>query len=217
MKRTIFLFLIFSFSHLLTLTALAGTKDAGTRKVLDATAVHIQKAGGISLQFIATTLSGKTVQGSTSGRMDIMGNKLYMSTPDMLTWFDGKQQWSMQTGDNEVNLTEPTGTELQTLNPYAFLSVYKRGFNYKMKKGTLSNGKEGYKVYLNADNAKQDIREMFLEIDNQYNPVRVSIRQGKKQWVRLVVNSFKTGQKFADSHFTFPKAKYPQAEIIDLR
>ena len=216
MKR-IALLLIFSFSHFLIFPSLAGTKDANTRKLLDTTAAHIQKAGGISLQFTATSLSGKEVQGTTTGRMDIMGKRFYMSTPDMQTWFDGRQQWSMQTGDNEVNLTEPTGTELQAINPYAFLSIYKRGFNYKMKKDTLSNGKQGYKVWLNADNARQEIREMFLEIDNQYNPVRVSIRQGKKQWVRLVVNSFKTGQKFADSHFTFPKAKYPQAEIIDLR
>ena len=213
MKRLLLLIII----SLSALSAFAGTKDPETRKVLDATAAHIQKAGGIELRFTATTLSGKTEQGSTSGQMDIMGKQFYMSTPDMLTWFDGKQQWSMQTGDEEVNLTEPTGTELQAINPYAFLSIYKRGFNYKMKKGTLSNGKEGYKIFLTADNAKQEIREMFLEIDNQYNPVRVSIRQGKKQWVRLVVNSFATGKQFGDKHFTFPKEKYPNAEIIDLR
>lgn len=216
MKR-IALLLIILFSQSLISSTSAGTKDANTRKLLDTTASHIQNAGGISLQFTATSLSGKVVQGTTTGQMDIMGKRFYMSTPDMQTWFDGRQQWSMQTDDDEVNLTEPTGTELQAVNPYAFLSIYKRGFNYKMKKDTLSNGKQGYKVWLNADNARQEIREMFLEIDNQYNPVRVSIRQGKKQWVRLVVNSFKTGQKFADSHFTFPKAKYPQAEIIDLR
>ena len=86
-----------------------------------------------------------------------------------------------------------------------------------MKKGTLSNGKAGYKITLTADNSKQEIREMFLEVDNQYNPIRISIRQGKNQWVRLVVNRFATGQKFEVSHFTFPKKRYPKVEIIDLR
>lgn len=213
MRRLVLLIII----SLSTLSSFAGGKDKETRKVLDATASHIQKAGGLEIRFTATTLSGKTVEGSTSGQMDIMGKRFYMTTPEMQTWFDGKLQWSIQTGDDEVNMTEPTGTELQAVNPYAFLNIYKRGFNYKMKQGTLSNGQQGYKVFMTADNAKQDIREMFLEIDNQYNPVRVSIRQGKKQWVRLVINSFATGKQFAEQHFTFPKEKFPNAEIIDLR
>ena len=216
MKRIV-LFLILSFSQFLILNTSAAGKDRETRKVLDATAERIRKAGALSIQFTATSLLGNVSQGSTSGTMDISGRKFFMKTEDMLTWFDGKTQWTMEIGDNEVDMTEPTGTELQMINPYAFVNIYKQGFNYKMKQGTLSNGKQGYKIILNADNAKQDIREMFLEVDKQYNPVRISIRQGKKQWVRLVVNRFSGGQSFAADHFTFPKSKYPKAEIIDLR
>ncbi|MBO4612800.1 MAG: hypothetical protein J5671_06495 [Bacteroidaceae bacterium] len=216
MKRIV-LFLILSFSQFLVLNTSAAGKDRETRKVLDATAERIRKAGALSIQFTATSLLGNVSQGSTSGTMDISGRKFFMKTEDMLTWFDGKTQWTMEIGDNEVDMTEPTGTELQMINPYAFVNIYKQGFNYKMKQGTLSNGKQGYKIILNADNAKQDIREMFLEVDKQYNPVRISIRQGKKQWVRLVVNRFSGGQSFSADHFTFPKSKYPKAEIIDLR
>ncbi|MBQ8051132.1 MAG: hypothetical protein IJ197_06100 [Bacteroidaceae bacterium] len=213
MKRILFLLLVCS----LGLTAQAGTKDKEARKVLDATAAHISKAGGIALQFTATSILGKTPQGSTIGTMDVQGRKFTIQSTDMLTWFDGRTQWSMQVGDTEVNMTEPTGTELQAMNPYAFLSIYKKGFNYKMKRGKMSNGKQGYRLTLTADNAKQEIREIFLEVDLQYNPVRVSMRQGKSQWMRLVVNSFTTGKQFPDSHFTFPKSQYPDAEIIDLR
>ena len=220
MKRlfTLLFFLLFaqclevSFSQ-----AHAAGKDKETRRVLDATASHIQKAGGLSIRFTATTLAGKAVQGSTSGTMDIMGKKFQMVTPEVRTWFDGGTQWTLQEGDDEVSMTEPTGTELQAINPYAFLDIYKHGFNYKMKQGTLSNGAKGYKIYLTADNARLEIREIYLEVDLQYNPVRVSMRQGKNQWVRIVVNSFKTGQKFPDTHFAFPRTQYPDLEIIDLR
>lgn len=193
------------------------SKEGEAKKILDKTAAHISKAGGISLSFTATSLVGKTSQGSTSGTMDIMGKKFIMRTPDIQTWFDGKTQWTLQTGDSEVSMSEPSGAELQAINPYAFLEIYKHGFTYKMKKDILSNGKEGYKIYLTADNSKQEIREMFLEIDLRYNPVRVSMRQGKNQWARIVVNTFKTGQKFNSQHFTFPKKQYPNIEIIDLR
>ena len=217
MKR-IFLFLIFFFSQFLIFsTAFAAGKDSATRKVLDATAQRINNAGPLSIQFTATTIIGKASQGSISGTMDIMGRKFYMKTPEVQTWFDGKTQWTIQTGDSEVSMTEPTGEELQMINPYAFINIYKKGFNYRMKQGTLSNKKQGYKITLTADNSKQEIREMFLEVDKQYNPVRISIRQGKNQWVRLVVNRFSTGQKFDTQHFTFPKKRYPKHEIIDLR
>ena len=216
MKR-IALFFLLALTSVFATSTLGAGKDKETRKILDATAQHITKSGGISINFTATTLLGKVNQGSISGTMDIQGKKFFMQTSEMQTWFDGKTSWSMQTGDSEVNMTEPTGTELQAMNPYAFVDIYKHGFNYKMKKGSLVNGKQGYKIYLTADNAKQEIREMFLEIDNQYNPVRVSMRQGKNQWVRIVVNSFKTGQSFNDDHFVFPKENYPNAEIIDLR
>ena len=216
MKRIVLL-LILSFSQFFILTTYAAGKDAETRKVLDATAERIRNAGGMSIQFTAMSLMGSVPQDQVSGTMDIMGKKFYMKTPDMQTWFDGKTQWSLQTGDIEVDMTEPTGTELQMMNPYAFINIYKRGFNYKMRRGKMVNGKEGYRITLTADNGKQDIREMFLEVDDHYNPVRVSIRQGKKQWVRLVVNRFTTGQTFADTHFTFPQSKYPNVEVIDLR
>lgn len=216
MKRfTLFLFILFSFFTLHSVSA--ASKDKETRKILDATAERLHKAGGVNILFTATTIVGKQSEGRISGSMSILGKKFTMQTAEMLTWFDGKTQWSMAIGDDEVSMTEPTGTELQAINPYAFLDIYKQGFNYKMKRGTLSNGKSGYKVFMTADNSKQEIREIFLEIDEQYSPARVSMRQGKNQWVRIVVNSFKTGQKFTDEQFSFPKSKYPNAEIIDLR
>lgn len=199
------------------LTLAAATKDPEARKILDATSNRINSAGGIRAQFAATNLIGKQVQGSTTGTMCMQGKKFQMTTPDMLTWFDGKTQWSMQPGDNEVSMQEPTGAELQAMNPYACISVYKKGFNYKMKQGTLINGKKGYKITLNAENKKQKVQEIYIEIDKDLNPVRVSLRQGKNNWTRIVITSFTTGQKFTDKDFTFPTKDYPKAEIIDLR
>ena len=218
MRRTLLCFLLnITMVWAPTLLCFGANNSNEARKVLEATEAHINKAGGLCISFKATTLLGKTPQGTSTGTMDIMGKKFTLKSTDMLTWFDGKTQWSLQTGDTEVAMTEPTGTELQAINPYAFLSIYKRGFKYKMKQGKLTNGKEGYKLFLTADNAKQEIREIYLEVDKQYNPVRISMRQGKNQWVRIVVTNFKAGQKFPDSHFTFPKDKSPNTEIIDLR
>lgn len=195
----------------------AAKKDAEARKVLDSTAARINKAGGISLRFTATTLVGKAEQGRVSGTMDILRKRFVLSTPETKSWFDGKTQWTLQTDDEEVAMTEPTGAELQAINPYAFIEIYKQGFNYKMKRGKLINGQTGYKIFMTADNGKQEIREIYLEIDEKFHPVRVSMRQGRNNWVRIVVTNFSTGQKFPDKHFAFPQNEYPNVEIIDLR
>ncbi len=44
----------------------------------------------------------------------------------------------------------------------------------------------------------------------------IRVRQDK-DWHRISIRSFQGGQNFQDSDFTFPKEKYPTAEIIDLR
>ena len=181
-------------------------------KVLDKAVKTIALKDGVKADFKMT--GG---MGSASGTIVIKGKKFHATTPQATICFDGKTQWTYLKNNDEVSVTNPNESQLQAINPYAFIDIYKQGFNYKMKKGTLSNGKNGYKIFLNADNKKQEIREIYLEVDNQYNPVRVSMRQGKSQWVRIVVNSFRTGKKFDSDHFTFPKAKYPNAVIIDLR
>jgi len=213
MKKLLILFTL----CLAIIGAQAATKDPAARKILDATANHLNGAGGIKAAFTASSLQGKKIVGTTRGTILLKGKKFQLTTAEMLTWFDGKTQWSMQPGDSEVAMQEPTAQEQQAMNPYAFINIYKKGFNYKKREGKMINGKQGYKVTLTAENKKQRVQEIYLEIDKQYNPVRISIREGKNQWTRLVISSIQTGLKFADSQFVFPSKDYPKAEIIDLR
>ncbi len=193
------------------------TQTLRARQVLDETAAKLQSSGGISMDFTIINYTDKKQQGSTSGSIDILERKFHFTTPDMLSWYDGQNQWSMIPGDTEANLTSPTAEEQQTMNPYAFLSIYKSGYSFKFTKTTLSNGATGWKILLKAKNKKQKISEMLLEIDTDYTPVRVTMREGKSNFVRINVTKFQANQKFADSHFTFPTAQYPNVEIVDLR
>ncbi len=202
---------------LLTLTlAVQPAKPADTAKeVLDKAVAQLKGAGGVQAKFTLTTLEGKKTKGNTSGTMNVQGGKLCLKTNDLLVWFDGKTQWTMLPGDSEVTKSQPTATEKKSLNPYSFLQIYNEGYTSKMKEGKLSNGKQGYKVFLNASR-DQDIREVFIEIDTSYNLVRVSFRQGKQNWTRIEINSLSTGKTFADDDFFFPAAQYPNVEVIDL-
>ena len=53
--------------------------------------------------------------------MLLSGKRLKLSTPQLITWYDGKTQWNYIVNANEVDVSYPTKKEMTTLNPYSFL------------------------------------------------------------------------------------------------
>lgn len=198
--------------------AMAGDNETlRARKVLDMTADKLKSMKGLSVHFTIAQYSGKKQQGNSTGRIDIQDTRFHVTMPDMLSWFDGKSQWSMIPGDTEVNLTTPTPEEQQAMNPYAFLSLYKSGYTFQIDHTKLANGTQGWKVLMKAQSATQKISRMQVEIDRNYIPVRVTMQQGKSQLVRIDVDKLEGNRTFSANHFTFPQKQYPNVEIIDLR
>ena len=179
------------------------TNAQTARQVLDKTAAALSNEGGITASF--------TIKGGPSGTISVKGRKFQATTPQGIVWFDGKTQWTYMKQNGEVNISNPTTAELQAINPYNFINLYKKGYKAELKDvGKL------YQIHLVATSAKQSIGEMFIRVDkNTYAPTILSMREGKN-WTTITVGSFKKA-KLADSYFTFPSKDYPQAEIIDLR
>ncbi len=210
-KKNILLFALLCFA-----SCLYAQKDARARKILDAAANTFAKGGGISIGFRADTFNGAEIQGSVDGQMNIKGNKFHLNTKQVITWFDGKTQWSYLPENEEVNISTPTREEIQSMNPYAFIGLYKKGFNYTVKESTL-RGKAVYEISLTAEKPGQDIQEIRLDVEKtKYTPMCVRLLQNGT-WTRIVVNEYADRQKFTDADFRFDKSLYPEAEIIDLR
>ena len=82
------------------------------------------------------------------------------STPEALTWFNGTTQWTYVERNDEVNVTNPTGEELQFTNPALLLNSYKKGFTAAYKgESTAPNGKAAYDVELTPSGVAN--REIF--------------------------------------------------------
>ena len=188
----------------LALLLLAVAASAQTaRQVLDKTAAALSNKGGITASF--------SIKGGVSGTISVKGRKFQASTPQGIVWFDGKTQWTYVEQNGEVNVSNPTAAELQAINPYNFIHLYRNGYKAELKDvGNL------YQIHLVATGNGQSIGEMFIRVDkNTYAPTILSMREGKN-WTTITVGSFKKAN-LADSYFTFPSKDYPQAEIIDLR
>lgn len=181
-------------------------KDKQAREVLDKTADALKQAEGVRATF----------GGTSQGTLLLKGERFYLSSGGIQSWFDGKTQWSYLEDSEEVNVSHPTPEELQTINPYALLSIYKNGYNYKYAGVKSRNGKQGYEVILTPEK-KQDIASITLFVSKTYQPVYIKVEQSNKSVNEIMVNSYQTHQPLDNATFTFDKKKFPNAEVIDLR
>ncbi|WP_321518652.1 LolA-like putative outer membrane lipoprotein chaperone [uncultured Bacteroides sp.] len=183
-------------------------KDAQAKKILDQTSTAFANAGGIKATFTI-----KAGGGQTKGTLQLSNKKFLLNTNDATTWFDGKTQWSYLKHSDEVNISVPSEEELQSMNPYALLNIYKKGFNYQYN-GTVGNN---YKITLTPENKKNAFSRIVLLISKtNYQPQHITLEQQKNK-SEITVTGYQTKQSFSNSLFQFNKKNYPHAEIIDLR
>lgn len=200
MKRFYLLFLISVLS-----LSVSAQNAAQARKILDKTASVISRKNGASANF---SISGK--YGNTSGTIAIKGNKFNARTPQAIVWFDGKTQWTYMKKSQEVNVSNPTEAQQQSMNPYKFINIYKNGFKLSVK-----NVSGGWQIHLYATNQKRTIKEMYVTIGKNYYPQIIKMRQSNG-WTTIKVSGFKAGS-LNDAMFRFNAKEFPSAEIIDLR
>ena len=183
-----------------------GSFAQSAKAVLDKAAGTITAQSGVKANFKMTTANG-----STSGTIAIKGKKFYATTPQAKVWFDGKTQWTYLKNNDEVNVSNPTEAQLQAINPYNFIHLYKRGYTY-----TMNTAGTDYVIHLVANSTDRKIKELFISVNKKtYQPKQVKMLQGKK-WTTFDINSIKK-ENIPDSQFRFNAKDFPKAEVIDLR
>ena len=183
-----------------------GSFAQSAKAVLDKAAGTITAQSGVKANFKMTTANG-----STSGTIAIKGKKFYATTPQAKVWFDGKTQWTYLKNNDEVNVSNPTEAQLQAINPYNFIHLYKRGYTY-----TMNTAGTDYVIHLVANSTDRKIKELFISVNKKtYQPKQVKMLQGKK-WTTFDINSIKK-ESIPDSQFRFNAKDFPKAEVIDLR
>lgn len=215
MRKYIFSVLI----ALLSLPVIAQQQQSQAKAVLDKTAEAFRKSGGVKADFTVKAVTNGLVEGVENGVIQLKGEKFVLKTSEMITWFDGKTQWSYVVRNDEVNVSTPTQEELQQINPYTFLYLYQKGFSYKLGTAKTFQGKAVWEVVLTANNKKQELERLTLYVTKDtYEPLYILLQQrGQKTRSEITITSYQARQNYADSIFTFNKKQYPNAEVIDLR
>lgn len=200
MKRSIIICLLSALS-----LQVSAQKDVKAKEVLDAVVANYEKSTGTEIIF------GGTMDGS----IILKGEKFVLDCGGIKSWFDGKTLWSYVEENEEVNVSSPTNDELQAINPYMMLGMYRNGFNYVYAGEKNRNGTACKEVVMTPEK-NQDVKRIVVDVNSKMEPVYICIEgyNGEKQEIEIRKYLPK---KTDDSMFVFDKAKYPKVEIIDLR
>lgn len=197
--------ILFALAFMLSVNAFSQS-SADAKKVLDKTAAVVGRRGGAAANF---SITGGEV-GRTSGSIIIKGNKFKAITPETTIWFDGKTQWAYMKSTNEVNVSTPSEAKRLSMNPYAFITMYKNGYHMSMKTTAAA-----YIVHLQAIHPARSMQEFYVTISKTFYPQQIKMLQGKK-WVTINISSFRAASH-PNSYFRFRHSDAPSAEVVDLR
>lgn len=200
MKRSIIICLLSALS-----LQVSAQKDVKAKEVLDAVAANYEKSTGTEIIF------GGTMDGS----IILKGEKFVLDCGGIKSWFDGKTLWSYVEENEEVNVSSPTNDELQAINPYMMLGMYRNGFNYVYAGEKNRNGTACKEVVMTPEK-NQDVKRIVVDVNSKMEPVYICIEGNNGEKQEIEIRKY-LPKKTDDSMFFFDKAKYPKVEIIDLR
>ena len=176
--------------------------------VLDKSAATLRAAGNVKIGFTLEVDGG-----ASAGYIKLQRQKFVVNVGGSITWFDGKTMWTYVKANEEVNVTNPSADAVAKMNPYAFLSFYKKGYTVKMGKGTAKE----HEVLLTGKSGSPYTNVVVRINKSTQHPTFIKMTSSKGAVTTIRCNSFLKNQKYKDSTFQFNKKNYPDAEIVDLR
>ncbi len=184
----------------------AETADGMLKKA----AAGINGTSGLSASFTLDYGSQKV-----TGTMKAAGKKFALQTSSTSTWYDGKNMWTYNANNNETTLMNPTPQEVAEANPLSIVNSYSANFTAAFAKTQTKGNKT---IVLTPKSKQTGYKSVHVTIpDGSTFPTRLVVIPTSGQKVTVTISQVKSGLKLPDATFVYPKAKYPKAEIVDLR
>lgn len=214
MKRLASILLVLS----LTVAAF-GQDSPQSRAILDKTHSGYMLSNGIKLSFTSSIgEAGANLFDSQKGEAFIKGNKFRLEMDEMDIWFDGTTQWVLLKDVDEVNISNPTESELASVSPLALLGIYREGYTLKAPVSKTVNGKNVNYIDMTPVAANSDIKAISVAVDKTNNRlVQVIMTMSNDILTKIDITDYNDNFKFNDSEFIFNKNNHPGVEIVDLR
>ncbi|MEC3881088.1 LolA family protein [Parapedobacter sp. 10938] len=193
--------------------------DAAAKKLLDKVSQTYDAYKTIQADFSLRVKQAQQVTHTESGTiaMDKSAGKYHITTGNEEIISDGKTQWMVLKDIGEVQVTEVSPAS-DAISPANIFSFYKAGYKYVSAANEQAGGKKLAVIELTPEEVNAAYFKIKLRVDErtyQIHDVTV-FDKGGHQFVYTITHA-KANPPFADKHFIFQKANYPDMEIVDLR
>ena len=179
------------------------------QEILNKASAKINGASSVKADF-NMTINGQRCKGTLAAK----GNKFSIISSVGSSWYDGKDLWSYSPSSGETTVMKPSAGELMETNP---LMYAKGASNYV---ATLSKTKVSGKetIVLVPKSKGTGIKSVTLTLNSKtYLPEKVVVAPSSGNNITISISNLKLNASVKDSDFSYPKAKYSKAKIIDLR
>ncbi len=184
----------------------ADTADGMLKKA----AAGITGTSGLTASFTLDYGSQKV-----SGTMKASGKKFALQTSSTSTWYDGKNMWIYNARTGETTLMTPTSREVAEANPLSIVNSYSADFTAAFAKSQIKGSKT---IVLTPKSKRTGYKSVHVTIpDGSAFPFRLVIIPTSGQKMTVSVSKVTKDCKLPDATFVYPKSKYPNVEIVDLR
>lgn len=180
-------------------------KDSRAKQLLDEVAATYEQTQGMKITF----------KGTQTGTLWLKGECFVLECNGVKSWFDGTTQWSYVEENEEVNISSPTPEELQSINPFSLVTMYRKGFYYQYEGMKTRANKKGQEVFL-LPVKNGNIKGITLTVNSRHLPFYIGIDMENGHYEEFIADSIEP-MSLPEDFFRFDRKRYPDAEVIDLR
>lgn len=156
------------------------------------------------------TANGQTVKGNLTSK----GTKFALVSNVSSNWYNGKDLYTYNNAQKETTVFKPTSSELAEVNPLLYLNLAD-GFNVQ---GTKAKKSGMETVVLIPKKTGSGVKSVMIDIDSKtFYPRSIKITPSSGQPLTIAITGLKTDVNVPDSKFEYPKDKYKNVTITDMR
>ncbi len=196
-----------------------GTSDPEAKKILDAVSAKYKTYKAVQAKFALSieNAAGKSL-GNKTGTVQMKGARYRISITGQDIFCDGSNVSTYDKSTNEVTITK-IDPAVNTLTPQKiFTNFYDKDFLYKLNGDTKLKGKAVQEIELTPVDKTKPFFKVLLYVDKNTRTVsgaRLFEKSGNR--FTYTVSNFNGNANISDAQFVFDAAKFPGAEVVDLR
>lgn len=195
----------------------AAQTDAKAKAFFDKTLTQLQR---MPLQTDFSVLYSNSVTSeseSKQGKLLLKGNKFYFAMDAMELYFDGKTQWMYASDIDEVTISEPTGEELNEINPLLMVKEFSKTHSVQFDADDDTSADKRllnlYPIDKSVDHFK--VALVVKASTKQIVSIKISFKNGTS--TQFETKNYQVKESINDAMFVFNASKHPNVVINDLR